>query len=139
MLKHVITAKIRRTIKESLLFTLPKVKVKLNQGTVIGCIEKLPNKNNYQRFSGISYAKPPINALRFKAPQELDKFDEPEIDCSREQDKCFHKSTLTKKFVGSENCLNLNVYTPETSSKKLAVMVFIHGGGFMFDSNSVDL
>ena len=32
----------------------------------------------------------------------------------------------------NEDCLYLNVYVPETEEKKLAVMVWIHGGGFMF-------
>jgi carboxylesterase type B len=37
---------------------------------------------------------------------------------------------------GSEDCLFLNVYSPEVVSKPLPVMVFFHGGGFMvIDSN----
>lgn len=116
-------------------------KVRVNQGIIKGCEEKLPNGRNYLRFSGIPYAKPPINKLRFRPPQKLEKFDRDEIDCTRERDSCFQKSPLTKKYIGSENCLNLNVYVPvqQKTSEKLAVMFYIHGGGFKYDSNSKSL
>ena len=39
-------------------------------------------------------------------------------------------------FEQNENCLNLNIYTPD-SSKKLPVMVWIHGGGFQIGSGSL--
>jgi carboxylesterase type B len=141
MYQQIISAKVKRSIKDAFLFTYPKVKVKVNQGTVKGCVEKLPNGMDYLRFSGIPYAKSPIGHLRFKSPQKLLKFDTDVIDCTRERSACFHKSTVTKNYNGSErDCLNLNVYVPETASeRKLPVMVFVHGGGFMFDSNSVDL
>lgn len=117
---------------------MSSVKVQLRQGVVRGCEEKLPNGRTYLRFSGIPFAKPPINELRFRSPQKLDKFDQEEIDCTKERDACFHKSTLTKKYIGSEDCLNLNVYVPvqDGLTKKLAVMCYIHGGGYKYDSNS---
>lgn len=141
MIVKLLTARVKRGIKDSLIFSLPKVRVKVNQGIVRGCEEKLPDGKPFQRFSGIPYAKPPINELRFRSPQKLHKFDEEEIDCTRERDPCFHKSMLMRKFIGSENCLNLNVYVPSsaTSTNKLPVMLYIHGGGFAFDSNSRDL
>lgn len=105
-----------------------RTSVKVAQGVVKGCREKLPNGADYLRFSGIPYAKKPINNLRFKAPQKLLKFDGDEIDCTREGDECFHRSTFTGGYVGSEDCLYLNVYVPEIpSSEKLSVMVWIHG------------
>ncbi|KAG5677769.1 hypothetical protein PVAND_007500 [Polypedilum vanderplanki] len=139
MLQQIISSKVKRSIKDALLFTYPKVKVKVNQGIVKGCVEKLPNGRDYFRFSGIPYAQSPIGQLRFKSPQKLLKFDTEELDCTRERSKCFHRSTVLKKFIGSEDCLNLNVYVPaDSNDKKYSVMVFIHGGGFIFDSNSVD-
>lgn len=87
-------------------------KVKVVQGIVRGCKDKLPNGKSYLKFSGIPYPKPPLNELRFRAPQKLMKFDQDEIDCTKERDACFYRSTLTRKYVGSEDCLNLNVYVP---------------------------
>ncbi|KAL0113961.1 hypothetical protein PUN28_011345 [Cardiocondyla obscurior] len=40
---------------------------------------------------------------------------------------------MIKKMVGDEDCLYLNVYTPDII-KKRAVMVWIHGGGFSVGS-----
>lgn len=140
MLKQILIARVKRNFKDAFLFASPKVKVRVNAGLVKGCLEPLPNGRKFMRFSGIPYALPPLNDLRFKAPQKLLKFDSEEIDCTRERDACFHKSTIKQKFIGSEDCLNLNVYAPadHDSTSKKAVMVFIHGGGFLMDSNSVD-
>ena len=119
---------------------MSSTRIKVQQGVVRGSEEKLPNGRAYLRFSGIPFAKPPINELRFHSPQKLEKFDEAELDCTRERDACFHKCTITKKYTGSEDCLNLNVYVPvQEDPVKLAVMVYIHGGGFKYDSNSKKL
>ncbi|KAG5678134.1 hypothetical protein PVAND_007832 [Polypedilum vanderplanki] len=117
-----------------------KTNVKVQQGVVKGCIEKLPNGKNYFRFSGIPYAQSPIGDLRFKSPQKLLKFDKPEIDCTKEGSECFHRSAYITDFVGSEDCLYLNVYVPESedSSEPKAVMVWLHGGGFSFGSGSIE-
>lgn len=106
---------------------MSSTKVKVGQGIVHGCEEVLPNGKSFLRFSGIPYAKPPVNGLRFKSPQKLDKFDQDEIDCRKERDACFHKSTLSRDYIGSEDCLNLNVYVPTRSdiTAKLTVMVTI--------------
>jgi carboxylesterase type B len=103
--------------------------VKLNQGIVKGCRESLPSGRKFQRFTGIPYAKPPIGELRFKAPKKLEKFEFDEIDCTKEGNASFHRSSFSREILGSEDCLILNVFVPEnTSSKKLPVMFFIHGG-----------
>lgn len=141
MWRQFLISKAKRSINDAFLFAKTKVKLKVNQGVLNGCLETLPNGNKFMRFSGVPYAKKPLGELKFKAPQKLLKFDTDEIDCTKECDPCFQKSIITKKFVGSENCLHLNVYAPadNDSTSKKAVMVFIHGGGYMFDSNSVDL
>lgn len=38
----------------------------------------------------------------------------------------------------SEDCLNLNVWAPVDQKKKLPVVVYIHGGGWLYGSNSQD-
>lgn len=141
MLVQLLKTRARRAITDSCIIALKKIKVNVNQGVVKGCEEKLPNGRSFFRFSGIPYGAPPINELRFRSPQKLLKFDKGEVDCTRERDVCFHKSPVWLRFYGSEDCLNLNVYAPADydSTKKLPVMVFIHGGAFSFDSNRRDL
>jgi cholinesterase len=129
MLVKLLMTRTKRSIQNSLIFTRPKVKVKVEQGIVKGFLQKLPDGRNFKIFQNIPYAKQPVNELRFRSPQKLSKFATTEIDCTREGDASFHRSSIWKKYVGSENCLNLNVYVPEVeSSKRLAVMFFIHGG-----------
>lgn len=120
---------------------MSSIKVKVTQGIIRGVEELLPDGRSFFRYSGIPYAKPPVNELRFQPPQKLLKFVDNEIDCSEERDACFHKSTLTRSYVGSEDCLNLNVYVPSQrdGSEKFSVMVYIHGGALKYDSNSRQL
>lgn len=117
---------------------MSSAKINVKQGVLNGKKEVLPNGKSVLIFLGIPYAKPPIGELRFRPPQKLSKFEQNEIDCTNERDACFQKSPLSGKYVGSEDCLNLNVYVPiqEDSAHKLAVMVYVHGGALKYDSNS---
>ncbi|XP_058123887.1 juvenile hormone esterase [Anopheles coustani] len=119
---------------------IDRVNVKVRQGTVSGVKEKLPNGNEFCAFRGIPYAKPPVGELRFRAPQPLERFPYPVLDCSVERDVCFSRNMFTQELEGTEDCLHLNVYTPapERCTKPLPVMVFIHGGAFLFGSGNSD-
>ncbi|XP_037041278.1 esterase E4 isoform X1 [Bradysia coprophila] len=118
--------------------------ITLNQGTVIGVEEKLPNGNAYYTYKGIPYAEPPLGKLRFKDPIPLSKFSENILDCTKERDVSHHKDLVSAEYVGSENCLHLNVYSPlpprdsSINTSKLAVLVWIHGGAFMSGSGNTD-
>ena len=110
------------------------------QATFIG---KYENKNYSRVFYGIRYAQPPINNLRFSPPVPLDLVGT--VNASEQGFRCYQAlgiTTILTKITQSEDCLNLNVYTP-TNAANLPVFVYIFGGGFagqsiqdpMYDGN----
>ena len=90
--------------------------------------------NGVTSFKGIPYAAPPVGPLRWHAPMPVARWGAPR-DATGYGNDC-----MQARFAGdianttlpmSENCLFLNVWTPRpTPGAKLAVMVYIHGGGF---------
>lgn len=117
-----------------------KPKVAVRQGTIVGSQGVLPRGGNFYSFKGIPYALPPVGELRFEAPVPLEKFPENELDCTKERDISLQKEVFSNDLVGSEDCLFLNVYTPKLKSDKpLPVMVYIHGGAYLFGSGNSDM
>lgn len=89
---------------------------------------------NYFCFQRIPYAKPPINELRFSDPQPISPWTET-VDGTIPTPCCIQKSKVTKRIVGDEDCLYLNVYTKDLNpEKKTPVMIYLYGGGFMHGS-----
>ncbi|GMR40977.1 hypothetical protein PMAYCL1PPCAC_11172, partial [Pristionchus mayeri] len=82
-------------------------------------------------FLGIPFAKPPLGDLRFKLPQSLCRFDE-EVGSTEYKPRCpqlhdYHGFD----YLTSEDCLYLNVFTPNISDgRKHPVMFYIPGGAF---------
>ncbi len=103
--------------------------VKTTSGVVLGYKE-----NNVLYWDDIPYAKPPINELRWKAPRALNT---PQNKILPKEDNfCVQRpSNLGGPggeglFVGTEDCLYLDISAPKRSkSSLLPVMVWIHGGG----------
>ena len=92
-------------------------------------------------FKGIPYAAPPVGPLRWRSPQPAVRWSAPR-DAAR-----FGMPCLASPLPGrpstvpeSEDCLTLNVWTPPAGSAaartKRPVMVWIHGGGFVFGSSA---
>lgn len=115
-------------------------KVTVSQGTVIGTQGTLPSGGDFYSFKGIPYAVPPLGNLRFEAPVPLEKFLKDELDCTKEGNVSFQKDVFSNDLLGSEDCLFLNVYTPKLKADKpLPVMVYIHGGAYLFGSGNSDM
>lgn len=115
-------------------------KVTVSQGTVIGTQGTLPGGGDFYSFKGIPYAVPPLGNLRFEAPVPLEKFQKDELDCTKEGNVSFQKDVFSNDLLGSEDCLFLNVYTPKLKADKpLPVMVYIHGGAYLFGSGNSDM
>ncbi len=105
--------------------------------TADGPVEGL-RKNGVEQFLGIPFAAPPVGPLRWMPPQGNAKWTQ------LRQAKSFGPTcaqvTTLGPFAGpannNEDCLYLNVFTPDVKAK-LPVLVWIHGGGY-FDGASND-
>lgn len=114
--------------------------VATRHGLVRGALKNNDIGTPYLSFQGIPYAQQPVGNLRFRDPKPLDGWSEI-FDATNEGDVPYTFSFLTKdglKFVGGDNCLTLNVYTPDLNKKK-PVFVWIYGGGFNTGSGSTEL
>ncbi|KAG8185550.1 hypothetical protein JTE90_017556 [Oedothorax gibbosus] len=109
--------------------------VKTNCGEYIGTIE-----DGAFVFKGVPYAKAPVGHLRWKKP--ISWWSDGEW-CGRKERRrahkyarpCFHVHPESKKHVGTEDCLFLNVWSPRLdTSAGLEVMVWIHGGFLQWGS-----
>jgi len=94
-------------------------------------------------FKNIPYAAPPVGNLRWRPPQPVAPW-----SGVRPADKvgalCIQKINSSDNGVGpppaSEDCLTLNVFAPAAkSTQPLAVMFWIHGGGFVNGSGTAAL
>nr|WEQ60888.1 esterase [Phaedon brassicae] len=112
--------------------------VKLEGGRLKGGRMVDLDGNGFYCFLGIPYAKPPVGQLRFKAPEPAEPW-EGVLDATKDGSCCYQRDFLDlTKLDGSEDCLNLNVYTktlPSEHSSPKPVMVYIHGGAFTSGSN----
>ncbi|MGA7751806.1 MAG: carboxylesterase/lipase family protein [Candidatus Sulfotelmatobacter sp.] len=91
-------------------------------------------------FLGIPYAAPPVGDLRWKPPVAAAKWDgirkATEFGSHCLQGKIYGDMNF-RDGGGSEDCLTLNVWVPaKAPSKKLPVMVWIYGGGFVAGTTS---
>ncbi|PSN56250.1 hypothetical protein C0J52_00414 [Blattella germanica] len=94
------------------------------QGALTGSTMTSLHGRDFCSYRGIPYAQPPNPepALQWEG----------ELNATKEGNNCVQG--LLSVYYGSEDCLFLNVYTPQTGGELLPVLVFFHGGGYTFGS-----
>jgi hypothetical protein len=82
------------------------------------------------QFLGVPFAQPPLGAKRWKQP-ELPLPWRATIDATEYKPACAQDGN----GPSAEDCLYLDIYTPvdldDADAAKLAVVLFVHGGGAM--------
>ncbi|XP_034947990.1 esterase FE4-like [Chelonus insularis] len=112
--------------------------IQVQQGQLRGIWENNIYGVKFVAFRGIPYAKPPVGDLRFKDPEPVEPWSGIK-DATKFGNKCMQRDWITKEIIGKEDGLYLNVYTSDLNpSAPRAVMVWIHGGGFIFGSGDDD-
>ncbi len=96
------------------------------------------NTDGVWAFRGVPYATPPLGELRWRPPQPAAAWTGTR-DATRFGADCMQKPQADSRAPGvSEDCLYLNVWTPEHADR-LPVMVWVYGGGFVEGSASLPL
>jgi para-nitrobenzyl esterase len=108
------------------------------QGTVQGSYS-----NGVHAFKGIPYAAAPFGPRRMRAPEPPPPWDgirdctqfRPTVPKSPYQPP--FDTLLPEPAIPGQNCLNLNIWTPDPGRVGLPVLVWIHGGAFTNGSGAV--
>jgi para-nitrobenzyl esterase len=96
------------------------------QGTLVG---------KTRIFLGIPFAAPPVGDLRWKPPAPAAAWKDPLVATKRGP-FCAQLDPILPTIVpsSSEDCLTVNVWAPADADGKTPVMLWIHGGSFVFGS-----
>ncbi|CAN2388274.1 Acetylcholinesterase tetramerisation domain, partial [Pristimantis euphronides] len=121
--------------------------VETKQGKVSGIKQSVLSRT-VTAYLGIPYAEAPTGEKRFKKPEPRAPWHDI-YKATTYGNSCYQTKEVFIDFPGidkwlvnnemSEDCLNLNVWVPQSMSKPAHVMVYIYGGGFNAGTSSLDL
>ena len=107
--------------------------------TANGAVKGMVEKTGVTIFKGIPFAAPPVGDGRWKEPQPVQNWkgilDGTQFGNNPMQYAVFGDMAFRSKG-NSEDCLYLNVWTPSTAKKRLPVLVYFYGGGFVAGDGS---
>ncbi|XP_067658489.1 bile salt-activated lipase-like [Haliotis asinina] len=123
----------------TLLFTLQQLNalpvIDAPWGVVEGTTNATEDWTSYHAFLGIPYALPPAGSRRWERPQPHPGFNHT-FQAFTYSPACLQVLDILgfDGVTGDEDCLTLNVFTPAsiTETSNIPVIVWIHGGGFIF-------
>lgn len=106
--------------------------VAVEQGLLQGQVQ-----DGVRTFEGIPYAAAPVGDLRFQPPAPAPDFDGT-LDATAPRDQCAQLRRTGNPETYGEDCLYLNVTAPARTSNgtNLPVMVWIHGGSFVYGTGA---
>lgn len=85
----------------------------------------LVNDGQTLLWTGVPYAAAPVGELRWKAPQDCEDWTGT-FDAT--QDGNLGIQLSGDEVIGSEDCLNMDIYRPNTDETGIPVLLYIHGG-----------
>eukprot|EP01084_Bolivina_argentea_P165346 287263_1 len=117
--------------------TIPSefVEISTPLGRIQGNVKhNIDTATNVYEFLGIQFGQAPVGNLRFRQAQLNESWNRNiTYNATNYGPMCIQPG---KSYV-SENCLNLNIWSPNINSDaKLPVMIWIYGGGFVGGSGS---
>lgn len=94
--------------------TSKDLRVRVDDGRMIGRYLTTDSGKTIRAFMGIPYARPPVKDLRFKPPLRVQPW-QGILLAQTEPPMCTQVNPFirSKKVEGQEDCLYLNVYAPE--------------------------
>lgn len=112
----------------------------IHVATAAGTVQGF-TRDGVHRWRSIPYARPPVGPLRFQAPQPADPWSGVrlchEFGACAPQERRYTVVGIGKYQPMGEDCLTLNVVAPVGfNGEALPVMVFIHGGAYVFGSSA---